>query len=255
MTPPAIVKMAVERGLDMIAICDHNSAGNTAAVQEAAAGALAVLAGIEITTVEEAHVVGLFPSAQAAEAAGAQILDLLPKVEHQYTSFFGEQWLLTADGTRIGDERRALALATPLPLRAAVDLIRQHGGLAIAAHVDRRSFGVIAQLGFFPSEAGFDAIDVSRHVADDAPLLDELTQHGLPITASSDSHYLADLGTATTTLTVAAPTFAELRMAFVGRDGRRAQRTPKACRGDNAGASARPSRNDPLDRLQGGRHA
>ena len=32
MSPPAIVDAALAAGLDMIAVCDHNAAGNTASV-------------------------------------------------------------------------------------------------------------------------------------------------------------------------------------------------------------------------------
>ena len=66
MTPPAIVHEAVMKGLGMIAICDHNSAANTEAVQKAAGGLLTVIAGMEITTAEEVHVIGLFPTVQSA---------------------------------------------------------------------------------------------------------------------------------------------------------------------------------------------
>ena len=38
MTPPAIVREAARKGLAVIAVCDHNSAGNTEAVAAAAAG-------------------------------------------------------------------------------------------------------------------------------------------------------------------------------------------------------------------------
>jgi len=227
MTPPAIVATAVERGLDMIAVCDHNCARNTAAVQEAAGNSLAVLAGMEVTTAEEAHVVGLFPSAAAAMAAGEEVAVLLPEVNDSYSAFFGEQWVLDADGRLVGDEPHALALATTLDIDAVVRLIHAHGGLAVAAHVDRRTFGVISQLGFFPSGAGLDAVDGSRHLPDDSPRLAELAAYGLPVTSSSDSHYLADLGAATTVLTVAAPTFAEAALAFGGREGRSASRGPR----------------------------
>lgn len=227
MTPPAIVSTAMDRGLDVIAVCDHNSARNAAAVQEAAGGSLTVIAGMELTTAEEAHVVGLFPSADRAEAAGAEVRPTLPDADEDYSAVFGEQWVLAADGTVIERETRALAVATPLDLSSAVALIKRHDGLAVAAHVDRRAFGVIAQLGFFPVEVGFDAVDVSRHVPDDGRLLTELATVGLPLTSSSDSHFLADLGAATTTLTVAAPTFAELALAIRGADGRRAERTPR----------------------------
>ncbi len=90
MTPPAIVAAALEAGLDMIAICDHNTAGNAAAVQEAAAAQaaaggppLVVLAGMEVASAEEAHVVGLFPDAAAAERAAAEVRAVLPQADDQ----------------------------------------------------------------------------------------------------------------------------------------------------------------------------
>jgi hypothetical protein len=242
MTPPAIVAAAVERGLDMIAVCDHNCTRNTAAVQMAAGDRLAVLAGMEVTTAEEAHVVGLFPSTAAARAAGTAVCAALPLADDGYAAFFGEQWVLSAEGELIDNERHALALATDLDLSAVIRLIHEHGGLAVAAHVDRRTFSVIAQLGFFPAEAGFDAIEVSRFLADDSPRLEELAGLGLPVTSSSDSHYLADLGADTTLLTVAAPTFTETVLALRGEAGRGAVRGPRlvetAFFGGTAGATA-----------------
>ena len=52
MTPPAIVARALAEGLEMIAVCDHNSAANAAAVQAAAGARLTVLAGMEVTSAE-----------------------------------------------------------------------------------------------------------------------------------------------------------------------------------------------------------
>ena len=91
MTPPAVVLAALEAGLDMIAICDHNSAANVAAVQEAAGDLLTVVPGIEITTAEEVHVVGLFPNVETAEAASDEISLMLLRGGRFYYSFFGEQ--------------------------------------------------------------------------------------------------------------------------------------------------------------------
>ena len=100
MTPPAIVAAALAEGLAMIAVCDHNSARNVAAVQEAAGERLAVLAGMEITTAEECHVVGLFPDASAAQAAGAEVGASLAPVDDGYETFFGEQHVLTPPAPR-----------------------------------------------------------------------------------------------------------------------------------------------------------
>ncbi|MCX7030433.1 MAG: PHP domain-containing protein, partial [Spirochaetes bacterium] len=79
MRPRAIVEAAVARGIGMIGVCDHNSAGNIRAVAAAAGGRLCVIAGMEITTSEEAHVVGLFPSAASAEKAAREVAGALPR--------------------------------------------------------------------------------------------------------------------------------------------------------------------------------
>lgn len=224
MTPPAIVEAALEAGLDMIAVCDHNSARNVAAVQEAAGERLVVLAGMEVTSVEEVHVVGLFPDAAAAEAAAAEVHALLPTADADYYSFFGEQTVLCADGSFASEETAALAVASTLDLNDTVDLIKRHGGLAVAAHIDRKAFGVMSQLGWFPEDAGFDGVEVSRHLPADAPRMQEFRAFGLPITGASDSHYLHEIGAAATALTLEEPTFAEVVLAFAGSGGRRVER-------------------------------
>jgi hypothetical protein len=220
MTPPAIVERALAEGLGMIAVCDHNSAANVAAVQNAAGPRLAVLAGMEITTAEECHVVAIFPDAEAAQAAAATVGATLAQAEDGYEAFFGEQHVLAADGSERARETLALATATTLDVDAAVRLIHGHGGLAIAAHIDRRSFGVIGQLGLFPAGAGFDAVELSRHVAPGSPDEARFAVHGLPIVRSSDAHYRSDIGAARTVVHCARPTFAELALALAGARGR-----------------------------------
>lgn len=220
MTPPVIVGAALAEGLGMIAVCDHNSARNAAAVQEVAGDHLVVLAGMEITTVEECHVVGLFPDAAAAEAAGAEVGATLDAAGDGYETFFGEQRLLDAAGRETGRERLALATASSLGVDAAVALVHRHGGLAVAAHIDRKSFGVIGQLGFFPAEAGFDAVEVSRHVPAGREHEAEYAVHGLPILHSSDAHHVHDVGAARTAVVCERPGFEELTLAVRGLEGR-----------------------------------
>ncbi|MBN2307753.1 MAG: PHP domain-containing protein [Candidatus Hydrogenedentes bacterium] len=220
MTPPAIVRAAAAQGLDMIAICDHNSARNAAAVQEAAGDALAVIAGIEITTSEEVHVVGLFPDAAAAGAVGARVSETLPENDAEAEERFGRQSVLDAAGREVATEPRMLSAASTFPLQGAVALIHGSGGVAIAAHADRPSFSVQSQLGIFPVDAGLDGIEISaagraRGRENDFSLL------ALPIVASSDSHFLSDLGSCSTRLDVDEATFYELALALQGIGGRR----------------------------------
>jgi hypothetical protein len=232
MTPRAIAEEAVRKGLSMIAICDHNSAGNTEAVRRAAdLGAAAapsgerleVIAGMEITTTEEVHVLGLFPSQGAALAAADEVLEALPPSRPPREDRAGEVFggiLFDGEGNVTGREERLLFMASSHTLAAAVALIKRHGGIAVASHVDRRSFSVPGQLGVFPEDVVFDALEVSapgvragRHLL--------FSSLGLPLVSSSDSHYLDDIGTGYTLLDVEKPSFDELVMALRGEGGRR----------------------------------
>lgn len=223
MTPPAIVAAAKKAGLDMIAISDHNTTGNVAAVQQAAeavGNSLTVLPGMEITSFEEAHVLGLFPDLEAADAAAVEVRALLPAADSDYYAHFGEQRLLNAEGRSVGVEKAALSAASPLDINETVELIHSLGGLAVAAHVDRRAFSVLSQLGFFPTQAGFDAVEVSRRLPCDSPRLEEFTALGLPLIHSSDAHFLEEIGLAATELRLAEPGFAELALAFASNGKR-----------------------------------
>jgi 3',5'-nucleoside bisphosphate phosphatase len=228
MTPPAIVDEALRKGLAAIAVCDHNSAGNVAAVADAAAAraeGLFVIPGIEITTAEEVHVLGLFPDASSACAAGREVLAGLPlwRPFAAHSSAAGcrspGQELLDGQGSRVGIETRMLASASTFSLSQTVDLIHRHGGLAVAAHMDRRSFSVRGQLGFLPPDVPFDGLEISAAGASRGRAAD-FCVHGLPLISSSDSHFLADIGTGFTALDVEAPCFAELARALRGQDGR-----------------------------------
>jgi hypothetical protein len=224
MTPPAIVAAALRLGLAMIAICDHNTAGNVAATQRAAEGAgLAVVPGIEITTAEEIHVLGLFPDAEAALAVGAEVLATLPwasQADPAQAARFGEQKLLGAAGEDLGRETRLLFAASGFDLDGVVGLIHGHQGLAVASHVDRPTMSVLAQLGLFPPDVRFDAVEVSAAgvAAGRAAQFEPL---GLPILCGSDGHYLSDLGAGRTMCEMEDATFGELVLALRGAGGRR----------------------------------
>lgn len=219
MTPTAIVDTAVQRGLGMIAICDHNSAGNVAAVQQAAGNEIAVLAGMEITTSEEAHVIGLFPDAAGASAASRPVRQTLPEADAGTCRRFGDQLFMDAQGRVVGKETKLLAAASGLGLSESVQLIKRHGGIAVAAHIDRPSFSVLSQLGVFPVDAGFDAVEISAATAGSARSA-EFASFGLPVVAASDAHFLSDIGTCRTVFEMSGASFDDLVEGLRGGGGR-----------------------------------
>jgi 3',5'-nucleoside bisphosphate phosphatase len=206
MTPAAIVAAARSKALDMIAICDHNAAANVAAVQAAAGARPAVIAGIELATREDVHVLGLFPEAVAAEAVAAAVAPGLPVA---WPADRERQLIFDRRGAPAGTLPLMLAASTALTLAEAVALIKLHGGLAIAAHVNRPSFSVLSQLGFFPADAGFDAVELFLRRFTPRPAPGEF-EFGLPVLTSSDAHFLAEIGAVTTELEMGSPDFAGL---------------------------------------------
>jgi hypothetical protein len=86
---------------------------------------------------------------------------LLPPINND-PEHFGEQFVVDATGDFIKTEPRLLLTSANLGLDDAVMEVHKLGGLAIPAHVDRKAYGLINMLGFFPPEAQFDAVEISR---------------------------------------------------------------------------------------------
>jgi PHP family Zn ribbon phosphoesterase len=219
MIPPLIIAEAKLRSIDLIAITDHNTSANAAAVIAAAQGSrVHVLPGIELQTSEEVHLLCLFDQLAASAAFQAAVDQHLPNLPNR-PDFFGEQFVVDQTGEFIRREERLLLASTTLSLDEAVHLAHAHGGLAIPAHIDRRAYGLIANLGFIPPLTPFDALEVSRKldIADVAHAIPGAMR--FPLLQSGDVHYLEDFLGAMV-LTLAEPTIPEIRLALLQKDGR-----------------------------------
>ena len=107
---------------------------------------------------------------------------------------FGLQVVVNAEGEVLRFNEKLLIGATTLALGEVVSLIRSHGGLAIAAHIDREGFGIIGQLGFIPDGLPLDALEISSAM----PVETARQKFGsrLPLTPASDAHRLDEIGRA-----------------------------------------------------------
>jgi hypothetical protein len=218
MLPSRIVGQARAQGLSILAVCDHNSARNADAVRRAAGRTLRVIAGIEITTSEEVHLLGLFPRGAAATRVSERIRGSLPPLGVPL-SWMGPQAVVDSLDQEVDRETKLLSGASGLSLAEAVALVHEEGGLAIAAHVDRPSFSVTSQLGFVPRDIGLDAVEVSPAGVRSGAAA-RMADTGLPVLSSSDSHTLDQIGEGSTVFEMAAPTFMDLSLALAGRKGR-----------------------------------
>ena len=249
MAPSSIVKTASEKRLNIIAITDHNSAENVIAATKAAESTgLTVLAGMEVTTNEEVHILAIFDNIEDVLKLQDVVYDNLLHIENNSPDLIipphpclpDRQAPLTEGGWDLkgGTEgfnqvvvneknevlsfnNRLLIAATQLTAYSVVDTIHSLGGLAIASHIDREVFGIISHLGFIPLDLKLDALEISPNTSlEKAKEIFKEYSH-IPWITSSDAHHLNDIGSVSTGLLMHDSTFEELCMAIKGVDGRK----------------------------------
>lgn len=188
MTPGNILGMAVVKGLEIVAISDHNAARNLPAAEKIAeAYGLLLVPAIEITTSEEVHMLGYFPDVQTAVDFGAMLKTHLPPKKNK-PAFFGEQLVMNEDDEVIDHEDALLIGATDLSLEDCAAKVREVGGVPVPAHINRGSNGLLVNLGMMPPSPTFTTVEVWRHLP--CPLEPMENKHVLH---SSDAHYLQDI--------------------------------------------------------------
>lgn len=164
MTPNNIVNMAAIKELDVIAVTDHNSCKNALACIKAAENAgldLIVIAGMEVETAEEIHVVCLFPTLSAAAAFDDFVTQNMPDIKNK-AEIFGEQLIMDELDDITGTVDNMLITATKLDLHTVVSKARELSGVAIPAHIDRSSYSVLSSLGFIPPDLKIDLVEISK---------------------------------------------------------------------------------------------
>lgn len=188
MTPNNIVGMAYIKQLDAIAVCDHNTAENLPAIQEAAdmMGVL-LLPGMELTTREEAHMLCYFPDVESCRAFGKYIYEHLPDIKNR-PEYFGQQQIMNGQDEEIAQEEKLLISALDLSFEECEKQIHLHGGICVPAHINRGSNGVLNALGFLPSSAKYDALEVSTKAQQP-----DMDLSAYRILRSSDAHYLENI--------------------------------------------------------------
>lgn len=220
MSPKRIVERSCDRGLDIIAICDHNSMENAKAAMVAAENKdLKVLPGLEICSREEVHIVAIFGDPGQAETMQDYVYAHL--TEENQPDVFGDQWVVNEKDEFLRDNPRLLIGATQLNIQQIVEKIHGIGGLSIASHVDRPAFGIIGQLGFIPPDLALDGIEVSRRMTPAHARETIGGLEGFPLVTSSDAHFLDDIGSAHTLCEMVAPTLPEIVLALKSEKGRR----------------------------------
>lgn len=187
MSPKAIAAEAKKKGLDIIALTDHNTALNTPAFRSACNSAgIFALYGLEITSSEEAHVLALFKTPKMAVDMGKIVYDSLMSVKNDPEKW-GDQIYLDDEENIIGElDKYLTGGASSFSISQLLKITRDMGGMFIPAHIDKPMFSIKSQLGFLPNEE-YTAVGITKI----PPILD---LHGIPYITNSDAHYLHNIG-------------------------------------------------------------
>ncbi len=193
MTPANIAGMAAVKGLDVIALTDHNSCKNCPAIlKHGEEYGITVIPGMELTTSEEVHVVCLFPALGDAMAFDGYVYEhLLPNKNRE--DIFGKQQIMDADDQVTGNVERLLIGATDISFDQVFGLVEAYRGIAYPAHIDKSTTSLLSNLGFVPPDSSFTCAEIStfdhlHQIQKEHPYFLQCK-----MLSSSDAHYLEDI--------------------------------------------------------------
>lgn len=221
MIPPLIVEEALYKGLHIIAITDHNTIGNAAAVMAAAKDTeLVVLPGMELLTQEEVDVLCIFDTLEQANAWQSQIDTCLLPLDND-PDHFGPQFVVDCEGDFVTEDTRMRKAPASIGLEQAAQQVYDLGGMVIPAHIERTTYGLMHVLGLWPSELQADAAEVSHNMRPSQLRKQYASLPDIPIISNSDAHFLDWIGHVRTVFWLESlPTVTELRLALQLSGGR-----------------------------------
>lgn len=189
MTPNNLINMSIIKGLDAVALTDHNACENVRAAAAVAGDKIIFIPGMEVETSEEVHIVTLFPTADAAEEMQRILVDSSPFIPNR-PEIFGNQYIMDENDEICDEIDRMLVTASGLDIYTVVAAAKDLGGIAYPAHIDRESYSVLSNLGFIPPDLDISAVEITEKSR--AALEGEYSNRYNIIT-SSDAHYLWDI--------------------------------------------------------------
>lgn len=189
MTPNNLINMSIIKGLDAVALTDHNACENVRAAAAVAGDKIIFIPGMEVETSEEVHIVTLFPTADAAEEMQRILVDSSPFIPNR-PEIFGNQYIMDENDEICGEIDRMLVTASGLDIYTVVAAAKDLGGIAYPAHIDRESYSVLSNLGFIPPDLDISAVEITEK---SRTALEGEYSNRYNIITSSDAHYLWDI--------------------------------------------------------------
>jgi PHP family Zn ribbon phosphoesterase len=221
MSPANIVSSAICQGLNIIGITDHNSTKQCETVWKLGTkSGLTVIPGCEITSREEVHSLALFADFDALSVFQEYLerhLTIIPNI----SNIFGYQVVVDENDKILEEIDGYLGASLDASIEEVERKVHELSGIFIPAHIDRPRNSLFSQLGFIPPELKIDALQISK-LADEKTVREKYRiASEITLVKFSDAHFPGDIGKAFSVFEMEKPTFAELRKALLGEDGRK----------------------------------
>ena len=220
MSPTAIVERALSRGLDMIAISDHNTTRQVKVAQKIGkAKGLFVLGGVEVTSQEETHCLCYFPD-DAALDAFQEFLDAhLPPIPNDEDRF-GYQLIVDENEEIVGEEPYHLLNAIDVDIDGIYEEVHRIGGLFVPAHINKGTTSLMSQLGFVPPDLRADGLEINARTTRDEMVKKFAYLKRFNFITDSDAHFIDNVGDVYNHVYMEHRSFEEFAMALHGEEGR-----------------------------------
>ena len=196
MTPANICGMAALKGLQIVALTDHNTCGNCESFLRAASrNGLIGIAGMELTTSEDIHIVCLFEFLEDALLFSEKLKEYRTPFPNR-VDIFGEQLYLDENDEVLGTEENYLPIATSLSIEAAFALAKDYNAVVYPAHIDRTANGIVATLGTIPDEIELVCVEYKEESKKEELSVNIPRLKNMRYVVNSDAHYLWDINEA-----------------------------------------------------------
>jgi PHP family Zn ribbon phosphoesterase len=221
MSPKKIVETAIQKGINFIAVTDHNAYKNSIQISKfVERNLIHALYGMEIQTSEEVHLLALFDSVEKVKEFGNIIYEHLPNVPNN-PDYFGDQVVVDENEEIIKFEEKLLINSIDLNLDEVLNLVELYEGISILSHVNAAHFSIVSQLGFIPKNLKVEAVEVLYNTEASKIKNEEIPGVSLyPVVTFSDAHYLEEIGRGYVVFNIEEPTVGEIKKALKGLEGR-----------------------------------
>jgi predicted metal-dependent phosphoesterase TrpH len=220
MSPSAIVDRALQRGLDMIAISDHNTTRQVKVTQKIGREkGLFVMGGVEVTSQEETHCLCYFADETQLDAFQEFLDAHLPPIPNDEDRF-GYQLIVDENDEIVGEEEYHLLNAIDVDIDGIYDVVHRIGGLFVPAHINKGTTSLMSQLGFVPPDLKADGLEINFRITKEEILKRFAYLKRFNFITDSDAHFIDNIGDVYNIVYMEHRNFNEFAMALRGEEGR-----------------------------------